>query len=139
MTTVLGRLIPRQDDLPSAAEVGTVDYIDGEIASSSPLPRLFSHGLRAIESTATRVGGLKFDLLSENRQDAVLYRVESEESEFFEALVVYTYNGYYSNPKVVEALGLDPTAPQPRGNQVEFGDFSSLEAVRRRGQAYRDV
>ena len=137
--SVLDRLIPRQDDLPSTAEAGTVDYIDGVVADSKHLPRLFGRGLRLIESTAARVGGSRFETLSGERQDDVLHRVESEEGEFFETLVGYAYNGYYSNPEVVEALGIDPSAPQPRGNKVEVGDFSSLEEVQRRGQAYRNA
>ena len=52
---------------------------------------------------------------------------------------MHTYNGYYSNPQVVEALGLEPRPPQPGGHVVEVGDFSSLDAVQSRGQAYRDA
>ena len=139
VTSVLGRLIPPEEDMPSAAQTGIVDYVDGVVAGSNRLPWLFAQGLRSIEHTAAQLGGSKFENLLPDRQDQVLRKVESEKSEFFELLVLYTYNGYYSTPSVVQALGLDPRPPQPRGYAVDLGDFSSLEVVQGRGQVYRDA
>ncbi len=139
MTAIVDRLIPAEGDHPSASEAGTVDYIDGAIAGSKRLPRLFSSGLHLVDMEAARAGGARFVDIRGELQDQVLRKIESESKEFFEALLGFTYNGYYSNPAVVETLGLDPRPPQPRGNEVAIGDFSSLEDVVRRGQAYRDV
>ena len=91
-----------------------------------------------MEAVAVRRGS-SFVEMSNDEQDDVLKHVESSKSAFFETLLMHTYNGYYSNPEVIEALGLEPRPPQPRGHEVEFGDFSTLEAVQSRGQAYRDV
>ena len=138
VTAVLDRLIPSQEDMPGAGEVGTADYIDGVAAESARLARLFSGGLQDIEIAAARVGA-GFEELDGEQRDEVLRGVEADSPDFFDALVRHTYNGYYSNPKVVELLGLDPRPPQPRGNHVERGDLSSLELVVERGQAYRDA
>ena len=137
-TAVLDRLIPHQDEMPGAGEVGTADYIDGVVSTSPQLARLFSGGLQDIEIAAARVGA-SFEELSGDQQDEVLRGMEADSPEFFDLLVRHTYNGYYSNPKVVELLGLDPRPPQPRGNRVERGDLSSLQLVVDRGQAYRDA
>ena len=138
ITAVLDRLIPHQDDMPGAGEVGTADYLDGLVSNSARLARLFSAGLQDIEIAASRRGA-SFDELSGDQKDEVLRGVEADSSDFFDLLVRHTYNGYYSNPKVVELLGLDPRPPQPRGNRVERGDLSSLQVVVERGQAYRDA
>ena len=138
VTAVLDRLIPSQGDMPGAGEAGTADYLDGIAAGSAQLARLFARGLQDIEIAAARIGD-GFDDLSGDQQDEVLRGVESDSPEFFDLLVRHTYNGYYSNPEVVELLGLDPRPPQPRGNSVERGDLSSLELVVERGQAYRDA
>ncbi len=138
VTAILDRLIPRQDDMLGAGEVGTADYLDRIAADSSQLARLFSGGLQDIEIAAARLGQ-RFEELSGDQQDEVLRGVEASNPGFFDGLVRHTYNGYYSNPKVVELLGLDPSPPQPRGNRVERGDLSSLMAVIERGQAYRNA
>ena len=77
--------------------------------------------------------------LDADTQDEVLRTIEANYSEFFGRLVMLTYNGYYIDPTVLVSLGLDPRPPQPRGYVVEAGDLSSLEAVVRRGQVYRDA
>ena len=138
VTAVLDRLIPRQSEMPGAGEVGTADYLDGIAAGSAQLARLFSGGLQDIEIAAARVGS-GFGDLSGDQQDEVLRSVETDSPAFFDMLVRHTYNGYYSNSMVVQALGLDPEPPQPRGNHIERGDLSSLRLVVERGQAYRDA
>ena len=138
VTAVLDRLIPSQDEMPGAGELGTADYLDGIAAGSAQLARLFSGGLQDIEIAAAKLGP-SFEELSGDQQDEVLRGVEADSPQFFDLLVRHTYNGYYSNPKVVELLGLDPRPPQPRGNRVERGDLSSLQVVVERGQAYRDA
>ena len=137
-TAILDRLIPPQGDMPGAGEAGTADYLDGIAAGSAQLARLFSTGLQDIEITAAQ-SGPSFSELNGDQQEDVLRSVEADSPEFFDLLVRHTYNGYYSNPNVVELLGLDPRPPHPRGNRVERGDLSSLQVVVERGQAYRDA
>ncbi len=138
ISAVLDRLIPSQGDMPGAGEVGTADYLDEIVAGSTQLARLFTHGLQDIEIAASRLGS-DFGELSDAQQDETLRGAETDDPEFFDVLIRHTYNGYYSNPRIVELLGLDPKPPQPRGNRVERGDLSSLEVVVERGQAYRDA
>ena len=102
------------------------------------MARLFAAGLRSVESAAARRGSSFIDMTGD-QQDEILRGIESNKSAFFETLLMHTYNGYYSNPQVVEALGLEPRPPQPRGHVVEVGDFRSLETVVERGVAYRET
>jgi hypothetical protein len=46
---------------------------------------------------------------------------------------------YYRDDRVLVSLGLKPEPPFPRGNTVEPGDWSLLEAVRNRPPMWRDV
>jgi hypothetical protein len=39
---------------------------------------------------------------------------------------------------VIEALGLEARAPHPVGYEMDAGDFSLLDVVRRRGPSRRD-
>ena len=136
LDAVLDRLIPAEGAMPGAGQIGTSDYIDGVAGQSARMARLFGAGLRSIELAASRRGGSFAELDGETR-DEVLRGIESDESDFFETLLGQAYNGYYSNPEVVAALGLEARPPQPQGHEVAFGDFGTLDAVTARGTAYR--
>ena len=138
LNLVLDRLIPEVGSMPAAGKIGVDNYLDAIAGSSSRLGRQFSEGLRSIEKAATSLGS-DFAEMNDAQRDKVLREIEVSEPAFFETLMMQTYNGYYSDAKVIEALGLEPRAPQPRGHEVEFGDFSTLEAVSARGQAYREA
>ena len=138
LDVILDRLIPASGNMPSAGQAGTADHIDGVAGASPRMARLFSAGLRTIESAAAR-RGVAFVDMSGDQQDEILRSIEANKSAFFETLLMHTYNGYYSNPMVVEALGLEPRPPQPRGHEVAFGDFSSLATVVERGIVYRET
>ena len=65
--------------------------------------------------------------------------VEASHPDFFTTLVREGYAGYYSNPAVVEALGLDPTPPQPVGYVLEPFDYNLLDNPKKLGKLYKDV
>jgi hypothetical protein len=46
---------------------------------------------------------------------------------------------YYRDDRVIRSLGLEPGPPFPRGHAVEQGDWSLLDAVRKRPPMWRDV
>ncbi len=45
---------------------------------------------------------------------------------------------YYRDDRVLVSLGLEPRSPFPKGHEVEQGDWTLLDAVRRRPQLWRD-
>lgn len=46
---------------------------------------------------------------------------------------------YYRDDRVLKSLGLEPRPPYPRGHVLEQGDWSLLDAVRRRPRMWRDL
>lgn len=46
---------------------------------------------------------------------------------------------YYRDDRVMTALGMEARAPFPTGYEVEQGDWSLLEPVRRKGRLWREV
>ena len=139
LADVLDRLIPSTGRLPAAGALGVADYIDRVLAGSTDLRRAILEVLLQIDTTAGREYSTAFSELDGSRKDAVLRRVEASEPELSEALLRQAYNGYYSNPAVIEGLGLEARPPQPAGYELEAGDLSSLERVKRRGRMYREV
>ena len=102
---VLDRIIPREGELPGAGELGVAGHIDGVVGKSRELRRLFAEGLASIEITGSEMFSSEFAALSGQERVAVLRRVESEHAEFFQALVLHTYAGYYTKSNRHTAAG----------------------------------
>jgi hypothetical protein len=139
MLHVLNRLVPAGDGFPAAGDLGVVDYLDSVVSASALLKRSFAAGLASIEIAGQADDSSGFSSLPDEVKDKILRRVESALPDFFAALVKQTYNGYYTNSTVLELLGPEVRPPQPLGHDVEPGDLSLLEDVRKRGTAYRSV
>lgn len=137
LRAMLNRIIPADGAFPGAGDLGVVGYIDAVIGRSAELRRLFAHGLTQIDVTSQELHAQGFMDLSEHQKDAVLRRVEADNSEFFSALLTHTYSGYYSNSLIMRLLGPDLRPPQPRGYELEPLDLSLLDQVRRRKPLYR--
>ena len=46
---------------------------------------------------------------------------------------------YYRDDRVMRSLDMEPRSPFPQGFEVEEGDWSLLEPVRKRGKVYREA
>jgi hypothetical protein len=69
----------------------------------------------------------------------VLNELASAQPGFLPGLMFLTYAGYYQDPRVVEALGLEPRPPFPKGYDMEPNELSLLDEVRQRPTLFRTV
>ncbi len=138
VTEVLNRIIPANEELPGAGEIA-VNFLDEVVGGSPRLKRIFNHGLSQVEVCAYRMYAKDFPSLSGEQMHVVLRQVEVDEGEFFDLLVRQTYNGYYTDPRIVELLGLEARPPQPLGHSVGQGNITLIENVKNRGIVYREV
>lgn len=134
LTAVLDRLIPAGAGFPGAGAVA-VDHVLRVLDRDGAMLAAFAEGLAVI---AGEGGDTAFGALPEAEQDAALRRVEAAHPAFFDLLVTHTYGGYYSNPVVLAALGLDAGPPHPRGHILEPTDWSILDRVRAMPKLWRD-
>ena len=128
LTAVLNRIIPPEADLPGAGDLGVAGLVETWAAKDNRLRRTFIQGLTQIEISAA-AQGRGFLELTGQAQDGVLRQVESEQPQFFDALVLHTYNGYYTDPKVFPIIGYSQT---PGGLPPTLLDPQLLEKQRRR-------
>ena len=151
LTQVLDRIVPADGGLPGAGELGVAEFVEST-AGSAPeqdrhsreggnpsATRQLVDGLKLIEVTCGRHGSEAFGVLDAAARDRVLRTVESESPAFFDELVRLTYVGYYSQPRVAAALGLEARPPQPLGFDMRQTDLSLLDNVRKRGPVYREA
>jgi hypothetical protein len=139
LTQVLDRIVPADGGLPGAGELGVGEFVEGAAGSKPGQTRQLVDGLKLVEVTRGRHGSEAFGELDDDARDQVLRTVESESPAFFDELVRLTYVGYYSQPRVAAALGLEARPPQPLGFELEQADLSSLDNVRQRGPVYREA
>ena len=95
-------LIIPTDDTPGAREARVVDFIDRGLASFAADQRpLFEAGLTDLNARVTRrhPGTASFADLGETDATALLRELETERSEFFEAVRVGTITGLLANPE----------------------------------------
>jgi len=135
LASVLDEIIPPSTDgrLPGAAEIGLARYIEQAVPKMPELWLMIVQGLAELDDLAATRHGRRFAELSRPERVALL-----NEQSFVLALSLHAYVGYYQHPRVVEALGLDPRPPHPKGYQMEPNNLTLLDAVRRRPKLYRE-
>lgn len=138
LTEILSRIIPGSADMPSAGETDAVDFVASQLDGDGHMARLLSGGIEQINSRSLSQGA-RFADLPDGSKDDLLRLIEEINPEFFSALVMQTYRGYYTDHGVLGQIGEDLRPPQPSGHSVQRGDLRLLEAVRRRGPIYRNV
>jgi hypothetical protein len=137
--TILNRLVPEEDQIPGAGDLGIADFVERAIALTPRARRIFLDGIAEIDFVAWRQAAAAFVDLPTDRQDDILRIVELSHPVFFDDLVGLTYAGYYVNPRVLVALGRSARAPQPIGYVLPAFDPALLDRVRARGPVFRVV
>ena len=150
LAAIQDRLIPAQDGMPGAGEVGCAATLDGFLRERPPLRRQLIAALGVVEAAAAHRAApatapateaatyIAFLTLAAAGRDAALRDVESAQPEHFALLLRQTYTAYYTHPTVLEALGWQP--PQPAGYPTPPPfDEALLANVKQRGKVWRDA
>jgi hypothetical protein len=138
LSAVLDRLIPGDAarGLPAAGAIGLPGYVaerlGDALASLEP-------GFAALDAAAREQSGRPFAELGIPEGNEVLRRYAERDPGFLPALLFHGYAGYYQNPAVLEALGMEGRPPHPKGYELEAGDLTLLDPVRGRRPFYREI
>jgi len=141
LSEVLNEIIPPSGDgrLPGAGELGLAGYI-GQAAQKAPeLRPVIAQGLSALDDLARGLNAPGFAALSRPEKLQVLNELATTHAAFLPSLIFHSYVAYYQNDRVIEALGLEPRPPFPKGYEIEPNDLSLLDEVRERSRLYRDA
>jgi hypothetical protein len=140
LASVLDEIIPPRSDgkLPGAGELGLALYIENAVRQTPDLGPAIAQGLTMLHDLAGRRGARGFAALSSPDKLEVLNEIATTQPGFLPGLIFHTYAGYYQDGRVMEALGLEPRPPHPDGYEMETGDLTLLDVVRRRPRMYRE-
>src|SRR5262245_50291150 len=128
---VLNRLIPAEGAMPGAGDIGVAAYIDGAMADAVHLRQPILDVLNEV-AVAGKAG-----VRSPESLDRVLTQLERTHRDSFASLIDVAYTGYYSHPRVLQAIGWVP--PGDEADTSERLDLAVLEDVIRRGPVYKHV
>jgi hypothetical protein len=139
LIALLDALIPPRPDgaLPGAGALGVDAVIVAAIEKTPELELTIAPGLAAAEALATERHGRLFAQLDANERVAVLRQLETSEPALLPTLTFHAYMGYYQDPRVIAALGMEPRPPHPLGYEMAPNDLSLLDPVRQRGSRFR--
>jgi len=139
LSSVLDEIIPRSADgrLPGAGEAGLVAYIEEIQRESTDLRAAIDAGLSALSGLLGSRGAEDLAALAQPEKLAVMNELATRAPAFVPGLVFHTYVAYYQHDGVVEGLGLEPRPPHPKGYELEDGDLTLLDPVRRRDPLFR--
>ena len=137
LSSVLNRIIPPEDPLPGAGDLGLTDFLEGVVDANAQFNRLFNEGLAQIEIAASVTEPSGFQALTNDGKDSALKEVEASHPEFFDELVRQTYNGYYTNPSIFQLIGYPERLTQGTSGSLELLDESLLEQQRKRAPFWR--
>jgi hypothetical protein len=125
--------------IPASTEYGVPsagdDAIFGDILQS--LGRDAKHVIAVLQTLDAMSGG-QFADLDPQRQDAVAAQLRETGGEALTYLTRIILQCYYRDDRVMRSLGMELRPPYPKGFELEQGDWSLLDPVRKRPKLYRD-
>ena len=139
LAALLDAVIPESRDgrLPAAGTLDLTGHIARSVERTPMLRPVIAYGLSTLADLARKRNPEGWAALSKDERTAVLAEFTAADHFFLPAFLFLAYSGYYTDRRVVEGLGLEARPPHPRGYELEAGDLSLLDPVRRRGKMYR--
>ena len=125
--------------VPASAEFGMPGADDPAILDDivKSVGRDLAHVRDALAEISARSDGA-FAALDRDKREALINGYHGSGAPAMAALGRVVASAYYRDDRVLVALSHEARAPFPGGHEVEQGDWSLLEVVRRRPPFWRD-
>ena len=132
-------VIPANDKMPSASQVGGLSYIINILKELPELAPLFVSLSDKIELHSRQQWRSNFSDLAEDQRHEVIARIERNEPELFKILKDFTYESYYTNKKVFALIGYNPYPTGSSGPEMEPFDAKLLDRVKSTPPMYTKI
>ena len=137
LTSVLDRLVPAVDDLPSAGKMGLGSKVEQLSQKSEPFKSALLRVLDAFSLDPTTHASGGFLSLPEDERDAAIREVEEAMPGVFSKFLELVYIVYYSEPQVHQRIGWQGGPVQPKGFALAPFDESILDKTKTRKEFWR--
>ncbi len=139
LAAAIDEIIPASDGMPSAGQVGGVQYLDRAARENREIADELHKSLDALNGTSQKRFGKGFTALSHQEKVQALSSLEQLDAAEFAALRDHVYESYYTQPAVWKKIGYDFHPTNEGGPMMKPFDESVLAEVRKKPKYYREV
>ena len=139
LNSLLYTMIPPDSTLsiPGAGDPAIVERIVKSIRVGAL--QQVSEGLNEVEALTHESSGLRFVECDQAEREECFHSHGLAQRSFVRTLGSIAIHCYYTDPRVMESLEMEPRPPFPQGFELEQGDWSLLDPVRERPKIYRNT
>ena len=135
----MDEIIPANDKMPSASEIGGVNYILKILEELPDLSPLFISLTAKIEGQSLQQSSSAFSKINSEERITVVTTIEQTEPALFKVLKDFTYESYYTNDAVYELISYEPHPTGTTGPEMEPFDKKLLERVKNTPSMYTKI
>ena len=138
LQTLVGIMIPASAEfsVPGADDEAIFETV---LACAQVDGGLVEEGLKTLEAMSNIRHRKGFNSLDYATQHQVINDFQQSGAPYIGVIVGITLQCYYRDKRVMKSLGMELRAPFPKGFEVEQGDWSLLDPVKRKPKLFRDV
>ena len=136
VTALAAMVIPASEEygVPGADDPAIVDNI---LVDASRYPEQLKDALAALDALAQKEAGLPYTSVSDVKRKAITSAFRKSHVGHAKMFANLTVQGYYRDDRVMRSIGLEARPPHPQGYEVEQGDWSLVDPVKKKAPFYR--
>ena len=139
LRAAMDEIIPAVDDMPAASAVGGVEYVSRVARGDKAIRQAIGQSLAGIEALSKKLKAKPFTALSRPQRVETLQAYEKQSPKEFITLRDFTYEAYYTEPRVWKLIGYELHPTNEAGPRVKPFDESVLAQVKKMPKRYREV
>ncbi len=140
LRAAMDEIIPAGDGMPSASEVGGVDYLDRLAGENPGIKNDLEKSLAGLDEVGQKLFARGYASLSQAERVEALRRLEKQPaSDLFAALRDFTYEAYYTQPSIWKLIGYEFHPTNQSGPRMKPFDEAILASVRKKPKFFREV
>ena len=139
LRAAMDEIIPAVEDMPAASAVGGVEYVARVAREDKAIRQAIGQSLAGIEALSKKLKAKSFTALSRPQRVETLQAYEKQSPKEFVTLRDFTYEAYYTEPRVWKLIGYELHPTNEAGPRIKPFDESVLAQVKNMPKRYREV
>lgn len=139
LVAAMDEMIPADGSMPSASEVGGLNYLVKLLDQFPEEAKKLSQCLNDLNISSTKSYRQGFTEITSDERISTLQELEKNNPSFFNQLRDCTYESYYLSPQVWNLIGYEPHPTLSSGPLMEPFDVKLLDRVRMLPAIFKDI
>ena len=139
LRAVIDEIIPAGNGMPAASKAGVLPYLERLADQNPDFGKTLDKSLGYLEELSQSRLHKKFLWLAAPQRVLILQNMAKLRPESFSFLRDYTYEGYYTQPKIWTLMGYEFKPTNGAAPHMKPFDEAVLDQVRKKPKYYREV